>query len=186
MTRPNRPFVVRPCRLGDVTGISGVLKASWHAAHDHILGQRQSSIAGQRLYSRLNLAIFIAQSILWPRASTILVATRDGDAVGYAMAQRDAAEIVLYTLYVHPDWQGRGIGSALLDAAIAAHTDAAAIRLEVLKDNAAAIAWYKTRGFAIYGETGNATGLANVAALYMDRKLDRTGSPDPAALTGGT
>lgn len=66
---------------------------------------------------------------------------------------------------------GRGIGSALLDAVIAGHPRAKAIRLEVLKDNAAAIAWYRAKGFDNYGETGNATGTAGIASAYMDKKL---------------
>ena len=103
----------------------------------------------------------------------MLVAMQDGVAVGYAMAQLDGAEIVLYLLYIHPQWKGRGIGSALLDAIVADYPDAKAVRLEVLRDNVAAIAWYKTKGFDIYGETKNATGTRNVAALYMDKKLDR-------------
>ncbi len=74
---------------------------------------------------------------------------------------------------MHPEWKGKGIGSALLDAVIADHPEAKVIRLEVLKDNAAAIAWYQAKGFESYGETKNATGTAGVAALYMDKKLDR-------------
>ena len=88
------------------------------------------------------------------------------------MAQFDeASEIVLYMLYVHPEWKGQKIGSALLQAVIACYSDANAIRLEVLRDNIAAIEWYKAKGFEIYGETKNATGTASVAALYMEKKL---------------
>ncbi len=43
--------------------------------------------------------------------------------------------------------------------------------LEVLKDNAAAIAWYRTKGFESYGATENATGTAGIASAYMDKKL---------------
>ena len=53
------------------------------------------------------------------------------------------------------------------------HPEAKAIRLEVLKDNTAAIAWYQTKGFESYGETENATGTAGVASSYMDKKLAR-------------
>jgi ribosomal protein S18 acetylase RimI-like enzyme len=172
MTSPNRTLVVRPCRIRDVPRMSGLLKASWHAAHDHILGPAEAVRAGRLLYSRLNLGLWIARSI-GSRALTMLIALQDDAAVGCAMAQRDGAEVILYTLYVHPEWKAQGIGSALLDAVIADQADAKAIRLEVLRDNATAIAWYTTKGFEIYGETKNATGSPNVAALYMDKTLDR-------------
>ncbi len=102
------------------------------------------------------------------------MATHNDDPVGHAIGQRDGGEIILYSLYVHPDWQRKGIGSALLDAVIADHPEAKAIRLEVLKDNAAAIAWYQANGFESYGETKNATGTSEVAAIYMDKKLGPT------------
>jgi len=88
------------------------------------------------------------------------------------MAQLDEElpEIVLYMLYVHPQWQRQGVGLALLRAVVASFSGAKAIHLEVLKDNAAAIAWYKAEGFEVYGETKNATNTPNVAALYMDKK----------------
>ena len=166
-------FAVRRCQVRDVLRLSDLLKVCWHSTYDQILGQRQAIRSGRRAYSKFNLGLLIAQSLV-SRASTVLVATEDHIPVGYAMAQRDdAAEIVLYGLYVHPEWKGKGVGSALLDAAIAKYPEAKVIRLEVLKDNAAAIAWYQAKGFESYGETKNATGTTNTAALYMDKKLDR-------------
>ena len=112
----------------------------------------------------------IAWSLI-SRNSTILVATQDGRPVGHAMAQRDGAEVILYSLYVHPHWQGKGIGSALLDAVITGHPQAKAMRLEVLNDNAAAIAWYRTRASTSYGGTAHATGTADIPSVYMDKRL---------------
>jgi ribosomal protein S18 acetylase RimI-like enzyme len=105
----------------------------------------------------------------------MLVACQDRVPAGLAMAQLDEElpEIVLYMLYVHPQWQRQGVGLALLRAVVASFSGAKAIHLEVLKDNAAAIAWYKAEGFEVYGETKNATNTPNVAALYMDKKLER-------------
>ncbi|MEP6983333.1 MAG: N-acetyltransferase family protein [Sphingomicrobium sp.] len=55
----------------------------------------------------------------WP----FLVAERDGMVVGYAYAtqfrDRDAYRFTAEnSIYVHPDWMGQGVGSALLDALI--------------------------------------------------------------------
>ena len=107
-----------------------------------MLGRDQAVRAGRHLHSKFNLGLWIARSLL-SRASTVLVATHDGVSVGHAMGQRDGAEIILYSLYVHPEWQRKGIGSALLDAVIADHPDAERpFSLEVLKDNAGGrVAW---------------------------------------------
>jgi len=172
MKNPNKAFVVRRCRPGDISSLSKLLKVCWHATYDQMIGRDQAVRAGRHLHSKFNLGLWIARSLL-SRASTVLMATHDDDPVGHAMGQRDGIEIILYSLYVHPEWQRKGIGSALLDAVIADHPEAKAIRLEVLKDNAAAIAWYRTKGFETYGETENATGTAGVGSSYMDKKLGR-------------
>ena len=170
MKNPNKAFIVRRCRPRDISALSKLLKVCWHATYDQMLGRDQAVQAGRHLHSKFNLGLCIARSLL-SRESTVLAATHDDVQVGHAMGQRDGDEIILYSLYVHPEWQRKGIGSALLDAVIAHHPEAKAIRLEVLKDNAAAIAWYRTKGFETYGETKKATGTSDVASMYMDKKL---------------
>jgi ribosomal protein S18 acetylase RimI-like enzyme len=136
------------------------------------MGERAALQRGQREYSTVNLAMRIALS-RWS-STKILIATQGDMAVGYAMARVDhASEIVLYMLYVYPERKSQGIGSALLRAIVDSYAGAKAIRLEVLRDNLAAIEWYKAQGFEIYGETKNATGTPGVAALYLHKKLDR-------------
>lgn len=170
MKNPNMAFVVRRGGARDVSRVSDLLKVCWHATYDRMLGEHQSTRQGRHVYSKFSLGYFIVQSLV-SRASTVLLATHDGMPIGLATAQPDGAEVILYGLYVHPDWQGKGIGSALLDAVIAGHPEAKAIRLEVLKDNAAAIAWYQAKGFESYGGTEHATGMADVPSLYMDKRL---------------
>lgn len=165
-------FVVRRCGVGDISSLSDLLKVCWHATYDQMIGRDHAERAGRHLYSKVNLALWIAWSLV-SRALTARVAIHDGVPVGHALAQRDDTEIVLYSLHVHPDWQKKGIGAALLDAVIADHPETKAIRLEVLKDNAAAIAWYRTKGFEAYGETKHATGTSDIPSIYMDRKLAR-------------
>lgn len=165
--------LIRRSRLRDVPRLRRLAKICWHSAYDRILGQDQAALIGGRSYSTFNMGYWIAQSLL-SRASTVVMADHGDAPVGFAMAQRDGREIILFSLYVHPDWQGKGVGSALLDAVIAQHCEAKAIRLEVLKDNTAAIAWYQAKGFETYGDTKHATGTSNTAAIYMDKKLDRT------------
>jgi ribosomal protein S18 acetylase RimI-like enzyme len=164
-------FAVRRCRLRDVAPLSDLLKLCWHTAYDCILGQDEAKRLADHLCSKRNLGLTAAHAQV-SRRSAMLVVASGQSLVGYAMAQRDTdGQIILYGLYVHPAWQGKGIGSALLEAVVARFPRSPVIRLEVLKDNAAAIAWYARRGFEAYGETLLATGTDGVAALYMDKKL---------------
>jgi ribosomal protein S18 acetylase RimI-like enzyme len=117
------------------------------------------------------LVVWIALSGL-PNKWRMLVANRDGVAVGCALAElAEEQEIVLYMLYVDPNCKGQGIGSALLDATAASYRNAKSMRLEALKNNMAAVDWYRAKRFEIYGETKNATGTIGVPAFYMQKML---------------
>lgn len=173
MTETEPGFAIRRCRLADINRLRAMLQVSWHSAHDTVLGPEQARDSARHILTSLNLGGYALASRLFPRAWGALVATAADTVIGFALARRDGAEIILYMLYVHPDRQGQGIGTALLAAAIASSPAARAIRLEVLQGNTAAIAWYEARGFQTYGDTQNATGIPGIPAYYMDKQLVR-------------
>lgn len=93
-----------------------------------------------------------------PPGSHRLVAECDGRVVGMLGLHRMEAERVRHVanfgMAVHDDYQGQGVGSALMDVAL----DLAdrwlgilRIELEVYADNAPAVALYKKYGFEIEG-----------------------------------
>jgi [ribosomal protein S18]-alanine N-acetyltransferase len=80
----------------------------------------------------------------------------DGGLIGYAglsvQGRRGDAEASVHTIGVDPDWQGQGIGRALLRALLArADEFAAPVFLEVRTDNDAAIGLYEAHGFVRIG-----------------------------------
>ena len=52
-------------------------------------------------------------------------------------------------IFVYPEWQGRGIGRALMDVAKGLHET---LELEVFKENLKARGFYEQYGFVAYGE----------------------------------
>jgi len=88
-----------------------------------------------------------------PRA-TVLVAERDVRVIGWAatLTRRVSGGVSgrVYAIAVAPDCAGRGVGRVLLTSALAALESAGARRvsLEVRADNDAAIALYRSFGFA--------------------------------------
>jgi putative acetyltransferase len=80
---------------------------------------------------------------------TVLVTELDGAIVGYC-AYGDGW---LDHLYVHPDLQGQGIGSELLNRAI---TDSDSLQLWVFQRNSGAIRFYERFGFKLVRQTDGA------------------------------
>ncbi|MBP2476214.1 ribosomal-protein-alanine N-acetyltransferase [Crossiella equi] len=82
--------------------------------------------------------------------------TEEQRLVGYGglalVAGPPLAEAEVHTVAVDPDWQGKGIGRALMDNLLA-HADGrrAEVFLEVRTDNQPAITLYEKLGFEIVG-----------------------------------
>lgn len=74
---------------------------------------------------------------------TVLVAEKEGHRVGFAgLLENDN---FLHSLYIDPDWQGQGIGSALLEKVQQRFTGTGA--LKCLLKNTAAQAFYEKHGW---------------------------------------
>ena len=82
-----------------------------------------------------------------------LLDSPDAGLVGYFVAMPGVDELHLLNITVAPDWQGRGHGSALLDAVQdhASQRGLAMLWLEVRASNHRARALYRRRGFAEVG-----------------------------------
>ena len=78
---------------------------------------------------------------------------QDAGVVGYFVAMTGVGELHLLNVTVAPGWQGRGHGSALLEAVVAHGREQrlAELWLEVRRSNHRARALYARRGFAEVG-----------------------------------
>jgi ribosomal protein S18 acetylase RimI-like enzyme len=82
-------------------------------------------------------------------------------------------EFKLQQLYVHPDWQGQGLGGLLLDHVekLARQTGHVAITLTVNRRNTRARALYEQRGFRVRRETQIEIGNGFVMDDYVMEKV---------------
>lgn len=107
-----------------------------------------------------------------------------GALLGYAGLMAGGAEADVQTVAVLPSAQGRGLGGLLLRALIdeAVRRGAAALLLEVRRDNAPAIALYRRFGFEQIAVRRGYYQPGNVDALVMRRRPLRPAEPVDAGL----
>lgn len=137
---------VRTASERDLAAVRALLVETWHATYDDIYGARRVTEITDEFHSLAKLKANLSQ----PRAE-FLVAD-DGKALGgvaYATASDDGKTVTLQRLYVRPAFQRAGIGKALLAEIEEAFPEAEKLRLEVVVDNHAAVAFYKANGFTI-------------------------------------
>nr|WP_024965067.1 GNAT family N-acetyltransferase [Pantoea sp. IMH] len=78
----------------------------------------------------------------------ILVAEADGHRTGFAAVLPN--DNFLHSLFVDPAWQGRGVGTALLDAVQQNFTSSGA--LKCMKANTAAVKFYQKHGWQVISD----------------------------------
>jgi ribosomal protein S18 acetylase RimI-like enzyme len=132
---------IRPAHAGDAEAIARVVTESWLSSTRRYLPADSAAA----LQHGTRIADLAARH--WP---SIRVAEVGGRIVG-AVGINDQGH--MWMLYVLPDHQGLGIGSALYAAAIDGlrrHGARKAV-LEVLAANESAVAFYRTRGWVPEG-----------------------------------
>ena len=149
MRREAKPEVrVAPLAVADVGELCALAAEIWRAHYPAIIRAAQIEYM---LAQRYDPAIVCAElprgDIWWDK---LLV---DGQMAGFAsyLLTRNAGEMKLDKLYVHPAQQRRGYGGMLLDRAMttARAYGCGVLTLTVNKHNAGAIAAYEKYGFAI-------------------------------------
>lgn len=137
---------IAPLAVADIEPVCRLARAIWQSTYPALISQEQIDFM---------LADRYASAALQAQCDDPLHAwrvARVADAItGFAHAVLDGSDCKLDKLYVHPDSQRQGIGSALL-AAIRDWAQQRAARrlwLQVNRGNAPAIAAYQKYGFRI-------------------------------------
>lgn len=104
------------------------------------------------------------------RRSLFLVAEKARAKVGYIIARADRWGAEIVSVAVDPSWRKRGIGRALLSAAVRRmlRGNARSIRLMVRVDNSLAMKFYRSQGFR---ETGRVPDYYEDGAAGIRMKL---------------
>lgn len=164
---------IRRATPDDLEVLRVLLRETWHATYDEFYGPEEV----ERLTAGWHSIEAMEQRLRRLEAS-FLVAER-GDAVvgmGFA-AEEEPGVLFVHQLYVLPDEQGRGVGTALLAAMTDAFPNAERVRLDVEVANRKALGFYERHGFATLGLEAE---TAVPKMMRMERLQAVGGLSDPA------
>ncbi len=132
---------IRPAEVGDVEAVREIGLQTWPVAYGGLVSEEFLVDGLAQWWS--------PEAVEWViRNGITLVAAEGEHLVGMVGLGREGDFWVMWKLYVLPDHQGRGVGKALLDAAINALPEGTAeLLLDVLVANEKAIGFYRANGF---------------------------------------
>ena len=140
-------FSIRKMQEADIKQVQDVARMTWHATYEGIIPlaiqQRflDSAYNDERMQRRME-------------RSLLLVAETDERIVGFANFSRVNEDGIagLAAIYIYPEAQGNGIGSALLEQAITELDGVKEIYVDVEKDNLSGLNFYESRNFKVTRE----------------------------------
>jgi N-acetylglutamate synthase-like GNAT family acetyltransferase len=147
----------------DLDSVRALLVETWHDTYDEVYGAARVSEITDEWHSLEALSRGLDRP-----DQAFLVAETEGALAGTASATFGGDRlIVLNRLYVRPERQGRGVGTALLGACVAQFPQGRLVRLEVELGNAKGRAFYARRGFS---ETKLRTKIGGVGDAVLCEK----------------
>ena len=167
-------YAIRQAASDDLAEVSSLLRETWHATYDEIIGNARVD----ELSSAWHCEARLAKELSDPRNFLTVVVLPTGIAA-FASMQQDSNVAYLRRLYVRPAQQRQGIGKALLASLVSKLTGVSVIRLEVLAANQLALSFYEQHGFCRVSETADCFRDGSmIAELILERPVPTT-EPSP-------
>jgi len=155
-------LVIRPADGNDLKAVLDVGRRTWPVTYGPIAGPD---------YVAMGLAKWWTADAIIPsiRAGRVTVAEVDGTVVGIAVVGPHEKHLVLWKLYVLPEYQGKGIGSALVESVVAsAMVVHSQIRISYLDGNTMAEAFCRGKGFVEISRESGGDGIPQSVWMQLD------------------
>lgn len=139
--------IIRAMDYTDINEVQRIAKVSWNATYEGIIPLKIQDNFLKSAYNDEQMKLRLERSVIY-------VAEVEGQVAGFANYSpvRDGGKVELAAIYLHPDFQGQGIGTTLLQQAITQLDGLKDIYINVEKDNTIGMNFYKAKGFEVIDE----------------------------------
>lgn len=135
-------WIIRPMKKEDIKCVQKIAQVSWNAAYKDLIPRSIQERFLAEAYSLEMLQNRLQNTYLY-------IAVKDGKKVGFAnfspVTKSGLTE--LGAIYILPEEQGQGIGTALLNKGIQSLNNVEEVLLHVEKNNQTALNFYRKKGF---------------------------------------
>lgn len=140
-------ILIRKMKKSDMKQVQDIATKAWHATYEGIIPREiqnrflKSAYSDTRMKDRLKQPYFFVSEV-------------GGKVVGFAQfTEPDQKGITdLVAIYLYPEYQGKGIGTAFLEEGIKRLENVKEIHLNVEKDNHLGRRFYEAKGFSVIAE----------------------------------
>ncbi|MFC4024652.1 GNAT family N-acetyltransferase [Oceanobacillus longus] len=139
-------YIIRKMKKRDISQVQRVARTSWHATYEGIIPLDIQDKFLNSAYSVVNMKRRL-------KHSTIFVSEVGRKIVGFANYSPVSVDgsVELGAIYLYPEYQGKGIGTAFLQLGIE-KLGASEIHLNVEKNNTIGTTFYHAKGFEVKSE----------------------------------
>lgn len=167
MEHAGSEFIIRRAKASDIDAIGKLLFETWHDAYDPIIGAVEVEKITTVVFAPQLLAHYARSSPI----SRLFVAQCKNQLAGVGQCQISMlGGTQLHMLYVHPEFQCRGLGTELLGKCALAFPWARTFSVQALEPNSRALSFYERHGFSKVGWHHNRR-WASVPIVTLRRSL---------------
>lgn len=141
-------ITIRKMHYEDTKKVQSLAKTTWNATYEGIIPLEVQNNFLNLYYSDESMKQRIERSI-------VFVAEVEGKVVGFAnySTVREGGKVELAAIYIYPEFQSKGIGTALIQQAVKELKGIKEIYINVERDNKNGMNFYKAKGFKIVKES---------------------------------
>ncbi|WP_462413332.1 N-acetyltransferase family protein [Neobacillus sp. Marseille-QA0830] len=140
-------FIIREMQMEDIPQVQQIAKTSWNSTYQEIIPLEIQESFLKAAYNDEMMQNRLDNSFIW-------VSETNGKIVGFVNFSpvKEDGKTELAAIYLNPEYQSVGIGTALLNEGIKKLEGINEIFINVEKDNTIGTTFYKAKGFKVVSE----------------------------------